>query len=153
MKTNKLLFIWILFIPLVSLAQKKLTIEDASGMNRDLYPTSLRNLQWIGSEDSFSWMDNNALITRKATSTVSDTILTLKAFNQDLAKGNLDTLSRFPSVTWQNDDSFRFSAKNAIYIYNLRNHQVKHLVGIFDCFDLDPFGKGDAMFFQDRAGV
>ena len=113
-----------IFIPLVSLAQKKLTIEDASGMNRDLYPTSLRNLQWIGSEDRFSWMDNNVLITRKATSTVSDTILTLKAFNQDLAKGNLDTLSRFPSVTWQNEDSFRFSAKNAIYSYNLRNHQV-----------------------------
>ena len=127
MKLKNFLLIAIFISPALAFSQKKLSIEDASGMNRDLYPSSLRNLQWIGSEDRFSWQDNNLLLSRKANSTITDTLLILKTLNEDMRNVNLDTLTRFPSVYWHDDDSFTFSVKNSIYTYNLKSGDINLL--------------------------
>lgn len=139
MKIQRFFFIWILFFPLILFSQKKLTIEDASGMNREVYPSSLRNLQWIADDDRISWIDNNVLVSRKALSTVTDTIIKLRAFNADLRLSGLDTVARFPSVSWVDDNSFSFTVKNNIYLYNLKGHQATLLNSYpEDAENLDP---------------
>lgn len=124
MKIRKLFTLLILFIPLLSFSQKKLTIEDASGMNRALYPSSLRNLQWMGETDRFTYQENNALLVRDAVKTTSDTLLRLREFNQAMKNSGMDTLVRFPAITWQNDLSFFFTNAGKIYQYNMKSRMV-----------------------------
>jgi dipeptidyl-peptidase-4 len=124
MKFIKFLPVLVLLFPLISFSQKKLTIEDASGMNRSIYPTSLRNLQWIGTSDRFTYIDNNAILIRKASSTVSDTLMRFREFNQVLKDAAIDTLSRIPSVSWIDESSFTFTGKNSIYLLNIKSHKI-----------------------------
>jgi len=124
MKFHPTLLALAILIPLLTLGQKKLSIEDASGLNRELFPSSLRNLQWIGNTDRFSWQDNTALISRKATSTVPDTILKLKSLNLDLLNSGLDTLTRFPVITWKSDKEFLFNVKANVYRYDLTSKKA-----------------------------
>ena len=53
MKKYTLLFTAVLFLLLNSaIAQEKfLTVEDATWMNRALFPKSMSNLQWMGNSD------------------------------------------------------------------------------------------------------
>jgi len=62
MKMIKLLSVLIIICPLIVFSQKKLTIEDASGMNRALYPITLRNLQWQGTDDRFTYQENGTYL-------------------------------------------------------------------------------------------
>jgi len=124
MKIIKYLSLVILLCPLTSFPQKKLTIEDASGMNRAIYPTTLRNLQWMGSGDRFTWLENNAILVRKADRTISDTLLRIGEFNQILKNAGTDTLLRIPSFKWLDESSFTFTSKNSVYLLNLKNHKV-----------------------------
>jgi hypothetical protein len=119
MKIIRYLSILVLFCPLIAFPQKKLTIEEASGMNRALYPTSLRNLQWLGSGDRFTYLENNAILVRKATSTTSDTLMKLSEFNQILKNSGLDTLAKIPSTKWLDGSLFIFTAKNSVYLLNV----------------------------------
>ncbi|MCK9400450.1 MAG: S9 family peptidase [Bacteroidales bacterium] len=124
MKIIRYLSILILFYPLISFPQKKLTIEDASGMNRALYPTTLRNLQWLGSSDRFTYLENNAILIRKATSTISDTLMRFSEFNKILKKSGIDTLARIPSISWLDESSFTFTGKSSVYLLNYKNQTV-----------------------------
>jgi dipeptidyl-peptidase-4 len=124
MKIIKYLSVMILILPLISYSQKKLTIEDASGMNRAIYPTSLRNLQWIGSGDSFTYIENNTVVVRKASSTVSDTLIRFREINEMMKASGFDTLARIPSINWVSESSFSFSGKNSIYLLNLKSKTV-----------------------------
>jgi dipeptidyl-peptidase-4 len=124
MKIIKYLSVMILILPLISYSQKKLTIEDASGMNRAIYPASLRNLQWIGSGDSFTYIENNTVVVRKASSTVSDTLIRFREINEMMKASGFDTLARIPSINWVSESSFSFSGKNSIYLLNLKSKTV-----------------------------
>jgi dipeptidyl-peptidase 4 len=124
MKIIKYLSVLILILPLISFSQKKLTIEDASGMNRSIYPASLRNLQWIGTSDRFTYIENNAILVRKASSTVSDTLLRLSEINGMLKSSGIDTLAKIPSISWLDESSFSFTGKNCIYLLNAKNKSV-----------------------------
>ena len=124
MKIIKYLSVVILILPLISYSQKKLTIEDASGMNRAIYPASLRNLQWIGSGDSFTYIENNTVVVRKASSTVSDTLIRFREINEMMKASGFDTLARIPSINWVSESSFSFSGKNSIYLLNLKSKTV-----------------------------
>ncbi len=119
MKMLKYLSAIIILIPILSFSQKKLTIEDASGMNRALYPTTLRNLQWQGTGDRFTYQENGVIMTRKASSTIADTLLKLRDFNHILKNSGIDSLSRIPSVTWIDESSFSFTVKNNVYDLNM----------------------------------
>jgi dipeptidyl-peptidase-4 len=144
MKLIKYLSVVFLIIPLFSFSQKKLTIEDASGMNRALYPTTLRNLQWTGAGEKFTYIENNALLVRKASSTVSDTLLRYREFNEMMKTSGLDTLPKIPSIKWLDETSFTFTGKNNVYLLNLKNHSVS-LVNTYpeeaENIDSDPEGK------------
>jgi dipeptidyl-peptidase-4 len=121
METFRFLFVFLILVPILSFSQKKLTIEDVSGMNRALYPTSLRNLQWVGHSDHFTYNENNAIVQREAGETTTDTLFRLREFNNILKHSGIDTLTKIPSFKWMDDDAMTFTAKNKVYLLNIKN--------------------------------
>jgi dipeptidyl-peptidase-4 len=93
-------------------------------MNRALYPTTLRNLQWLGSGDRFTYQENDVILVRKAESTTADTLMRLGEFNQILKNAGTDTLSRIPSFNWLDESSFTFTSKKSVYLLNYKNQTV-----------------------------
>jgi dipeptidyl-peptidase-4 len=121
MKFFRVLSLLIILLPLLAIGQKKLTIEDVSGMNRAIYPTSLRNLQWVGKTDRFTYIDNNAVLVRKVNQTTTDTLIRLVEFNKILKSSEIDTLSRMPSFIWLDESTITFTVKNNTYKTNLKD--------------------------------
>ena len=119
MKMLKYLSAIIILVPILSFSQKKLTIEDASGMNRALYPTTLRNLQWQDTGDRFTYQENGVIMTRKVGSTTADTLLKIRDLNLILKNSGIDSLSKIPSVNWIDESSFSFTVKNNVYVLNM----------------------------------
>jgi dipeptidyl-peptidase 4 len=144
MKFFRLLSALIIVLPLVSNAQKKLTIEDVSGMNRAVYPSSLRNLQWVGKTDHFTYIDNNAVLIMKAGEVNADTLIRLAEFNNILKASGIDTLSRMPSFIWFDESTMTFTVKNNVYKANLKA-KTASLVNTYpeeaENIDSDPDGK------------
>lgn len=124
MKYLKLIILGLALCPLAVISQKKLTLEDASGMNRAIFPAPVRNLQWIGSSDFFGYTESESFLKRKVTATDASTLLTLAALNQMLAASGLDSLTRLPSMKWQDDFSFTFTSKNTVLGVNLKSKTI-----------------------------
>lgn len=104
-----------LFLPQFLFSQEKLTIEDASGMNPKLYPSSMRNLQWKGDSEYITYNEKDAIIGVKAGSETRDTLLRLSDLNEWIQKSGIKTLERMPSITWTSPNTFRFSSEHSIY--------------------------------------
>lgn len=119
MKTFYCVLFYLLFIPVTGIGQKQLTIEDASGMNRALFPSGLRNLQWIGSSERFSYNENNLVLARSAESNDTDTLFSLSDINAIMKNSGFDTLTRIPNFTWEDASSFSLNIKNNIYNINI----------------------------------
>jgi dipeptidyl-peptidase-4 len=108
----------ILLTQLYAFAQTKLfTIEDITGMNRALFPKTLRNLQWKGTSDTFTYIENNALVAGQAGSENRKTILDLVSLNSLLKNSGADTLKQFPSVTWLSEDRLMFTHMNKVFTF------------------------------------
>jgi len=122
------LLILTLLFPVALLAQdKKLTIEDASYMNRSIMPESMRGLKWMGSTAMFSFNEGNEVMASKANSEKPVRLFGLDDINASLKKIDEDTLRRLPSFTWLDDNSGYFTAGNKIYIYNISSNQIREL--------------------------
>lgn len=121
MKILRFVAVATMLFSLTANAQKKLTIEDVSGMNRAIYPSSLRNLQWMGTSERFTYQENNAILVRKISQVTSDTLIRLKDFNQILKSANFDTLSRIPLFNWLDGETMTYSVQNKVYKVNITN--------------------------------
>ncbi len=120
------LFLFILsFIFNAAAQDKMLTLEDATWMNSDLRPQSLRGLQWRGESESFTWIANNSLVSGNVKNETSDTLLTLKALNSVLSLKEFDELKRFPAITWVSNDKFMFTHNDTLFSYEVNNQELK----------------------------
>jgi dipeptidyl-peptidase-4 len=115
MKSLFYLTVLFILIPLLISAQKKLSIEDASGMNRSVYPQSMRNLQWQGATNRFTYLDNNALMVQQVNSEKTDTLLSRNTLKQICRKTGVDTTIRFNNINWINENQFIFTFNNDVY--------------------------------------
>ena len=106
---------------------KLLTIEDAVWMNPKLFPKSLRNLQWMGRSDYFSYIKGDSLLTGKANSDKRETLVSLNEINDALNKINEDSIRRFPSITWTGDEIFMFTHKHRVFIYDVSLKQLREM--------------------------
>ncbi len=129
MKKHGLILLFItLLLPSAAFAQlKKLTIEDASYMNRDLMPESVRGLAWMGETPYFTYLEDNDMMVSKATSDKHDKLFGLGEINASLAKVEADTLRRMPSFTWIDDKTGYFTAGHKVYLYNISSKQLREL--------------------------
>ncbi|MCK4677241.1 MAG: S9 family peptidase [Bacteroidales bacterium] len=120
------LFLFILsFIFNAAAQDKMLTLEDATWMNSDLRPQSLRGLQWRGESESFTWIANNSLVSGNVKNETSDTLLTLKALNSVLSLKEFDELKRFPAITWVSNDKFMFTHNDTLFSYEVNSKELK----------------------------
>ena len=122
MKMKLRLFLFLLMatvIPVLAPAQEKyFTLDDY--MNWDLYPKSVSNLRWVPGTDQYSFVENNALITKAAGNPDhADTLLHLSGLNAAGKTAGLDELKRFPGITWKDASEFYFTHDHKIFIYNL----------------------------------
>lgn len=119
----------ILAIALVSLtcyAQTKLfTLEEATGLNRALYPERLSQLQWCGDSPRFSFVKGNSLIAETVQSARQDTILDLTTLNQQLSLLKADTLKRFPQVTFTTPATLWFTSAGQIFDYSFGTRKLR----------------------------
>lgn len=120
-----------LLVPLCFQAQTKLlTLEDASGLNRAIYPERLNQLQWRGEGSCFAFVKDNYLLSEGLDPGNQDTLLTLEDLNARLARHITDTLSRFPSVTFSSKSKFWFEQKGNIFRFDL-DTRMTELVNSF----------------------
>lgn len=111
---------------------KLLTAEDASWMNRELYPAYVQNLQWIGHSDAYVYVKKNDFVkvaVRKKKETV---LFSLKKLNNTFVKAGGDSLKRLPSMRFTNDYSARFPVKGIYYRYDFIKNEIKKLEQIPD---------------------
>ncbi len=113
------------FIFNTSAQNKMLTLEDATWMNSDLRPQSLRGLQWRGESDSFTWIANNSLVSGNVKNENVDTLLTLQALNSVFSLKEFDKLKRFPSITWITNDKFMFTHNDTLFSFEVNNQELK----------------------------
>ncbi|HSG67196.1 MAG TPA: DPP IV N-terminal domain-containing protein, partial [Bacteroidales bacterium] len=127
MKNFTLIFL-IIALPVIVFSQaRELTIEDASYMNRNLMPESIRGLSWMGSTEYFTYTEDNTVMVRKAGSEKEKELFTLDDINRSLGILGEDSLRRLPSFSWIDDNNGYFTANNKIYVYNITSNQLREM--------------------------
>lgn len=124
------LVIFLISRPL-SAQEKMLTVEDAVLKQRSvLAPDRLSQLQWIPNTSKFAYVGKKegkeVLIVQDAEGLKRDTVLNMFDFN--IAWRNTmateKDMNRFPFLTFQDANSFRFYYKNAYYLFKLNPLKV-----------------------------
>jgi len=126
---KKSLIIFLAFaMPMALFSQaNKLSIEDASYMNRNIMPKSMRGLSWMGNSSVYTFLDGNALMASKATSSKSYQLFNLDDINGNMNKLDADSLRRMPSFNWLDDNSGYFTAGNKVYIYDIKANELSEV--------------------------
>lgn len=127
MKIIRIILAFIISLPLAVTAQKRLTVEDASGMNRALYPAALRNLQWQGTGERFTYQESGAILSRKVGDNHADTLISLAEFNMVCKNSGTDTMTRIPAITWYDEFRFGYSVNNKVFIFNNKIQTVEQV--------------------------
>jgi len=101
--------------------ENQLKIKDY--LNPEVYPERIQNLQWMTESGVYSYIENNSLIRESVTGKESDTLIRLQLLNKSLARHELDTLKKFPSVEWIDQHTFRFRSNNNYINYHVKNNK------------------------------
>lgn len=104
--------------------QEQLTIEDASYLNRSLFPGSIQGLSWVKDSDHYTFIENNSLVASRASSKKGDTLLKLDDLNKTITDLEKNELQRFPRLTWINKDEFTFINGNTLFSYNMSKGMI-----------------------------
>jgi dipeptidyl-peptidase 4 len=117
-RISLLSYFLIAFFVLPQAQDKKLTIEDASYMNRSLFPSSIKGLGWRAATDQYTNVENNSLVVTPASAKKGDTLLKLDELNRSLADAGKDEMKGFPGISWTGENEFTFIHKNTLYSFN-----------------------------------
>ncbi len=122
-KSFVILFSFIVFS--LTAQDKLLTIEDASYMNRSLFPARIAQLQWIGKTDQYAFTKNNSLYKVSARRGTETLLLDLDMLNTAMHTNGYDSLKRLPRITLFNDEAEFFKKGSDYYEYNYKAHQLR----------------------------
>lgn len=114
--TSTLLALLLMLVSQLFAQQKQLAIDDL--MNRNLYPSSLSNLQWRNN-NIFTWNANNRIVQSDVKSGTTDTILSLDALNKTVEKNQLKKLKTIPAFIWENENTFRYTNDAKVFRFNM----------------------------------
>ncbi len=118
---------------LLLVAQEKLlTPEDAIYMNRELYPASVSQLQWIGQTNNYAFAKDNSIYKVGAKNGTETMLLDLDMLNRGMNEHNYDSLRRLPRLKFFNNEACRFHSKNNYFIYNYNLHELHWINSIPD---------------------
>jgi len=97
---------------------KLLTLKDAVYMNPDVLPRQMKQIQWMGTSNDFTYVENDELIKCSVLTDEKRAIVNLDDFNAAFEDMNVDSIKRFPSITYVDDANFRFIHKNKLFVFN-----------------------------------
>lgn len=125
-KTSKILLaLTFMLVSLISVSQNKvLTAEDAIYMNRDIYPASVPQLQWIGDSDDYAYASGNAIYKVGARSGTETLLFDMDMLNKALSSNSYDSVNRLPRATFVDNSSINFKSKNNYYNYNFITGEI-----------------------------
>lgn len=127
---------------LLLVAQDKLlTPEDATYMNRELYPVSVSQLQWIGQTNDYAYAKDNSIYKVGAKSGTETLLLDIDMVNHSMNKSNYDSLKRLPRLKFYSDDACRFKSKNNYFVYNYKVNELHWINRVPDSADNTNFEK------------
>ncbi len=126
---------------LVVAQDKLLTLEDANYMNRELYPASVSQLQWIGQTNYYAYAKDNAIYKVGAKNGTETLLLDIDMLNQSMQENNYDSLKRLPRLKFFRDDACRFKSKNNYFIYNYNVHELQWINSVPDSAENIDFEK------------
>ncbi len=126
MKRLSILFFFVaVLVQLLPAQEKMLTAADAAWLNRDLIPENLSQLGWIAKSNRYGFVKDNAFLAFSPTKEQADTLLKLDRLNAALHKANLDSLRRFPSLNWIDEQTFWIMNGGALLTFDLKTNQFK----------------------------
>lgn len=125
-----ILIILCLVFSLGAFSQKKnFTVYDTEvGSKKELAVTKLRNLQWRGSSDSYTFQDKFNIYQQSVTKADSLVLYNLLKLNSLLKSNHIDTLEFFPTITWPNKDEFYFISGNKWVNINIAENKLASLI-------------------------
>jgi len=97
---------------------KKLTESDAAWMNPALFPERIQQLKWHSQKDSYQHFEKDTLWLTEAKSGKTEVLLTLNHLNSLTSKQDLDSIKRFPYITWMDDGSGWFYSGDVLFTIN-----------------------------------
>ena len=98
------LFILSFIILSLSAQDKLLNLQDAIYMNRDIYPASIPQLQWIGDSDNYVYAKENAFYKVKAKGGTEILLLDIDMLNATVQANGYDSIKRIPRFAFNKDD-------------------------------------------------
>ena len=104
---------------LITSAQTKLLTPEEMMTNPVLYPSQLRNLQWIGNTSEFTFTSAKGIVKGSTSTKDRDTLLRLSDFNNGMENLSLEKIKRCPAITWISNTAFYFTSNNQIIRYDL----------------------------------
>jgi len=116
----------------ISAQDKLLTLQDAIYMNRDIYPASIPQLQWIGDSDQYAFAKENAIYKVTAKRGTETLLFDLDMLNTGMIAGGDDSLMRLPRINLYKDDAGYFKSGNTYYEYNFRIHELRKITQVPD---------------------
>ncbi len=110
-------------LPLVA-QEKLLTPEDAIYMNREIYPVSVPQLQWIGQSNDYAYAKDKAIYKVGAKGGTETLLLNIDMLNEGLHQNNYDSITKLPQLNFFKDNACRFKVKNDYFIYNFEANEL-----------------------------
>jgi dipeptidyl-peptidase-4 len=108
-----------LFLPLLLVAQGKLSMSDAILKGRGaLAPANLKQLQWIPGTEQFTHVYNNKIVRVNAPDLKTDSLNVLPDINAGLKKFNSKNLEVLPMFNWVDARQFWFSNGKEVYTWS-----------------------------------
>ena len=124
---NIFILVILSFFVLAGVAQEKtLKLKDVY-TNPEVYPNRVSALQWIPGENSYSYIEDNKMMSSAFKGRRADKpIITLEKINEDWKKAGLKEQKRFPSLSWSDKNEFRFVNEDKLYIYNIKSGEIAY---------------------------
>jgi len=104
--------------------EKLLTPEDAIYMNREIYPASISQLQWIEQTNNYAYAKEDAIYKVGAKGGTETLLLDLDMLNKGLNQNDYDSINRLPRITFFSPNSCRFKIKNNYFVYDINDSKL-----------------------------
>jgi dipeptidyl aminopeptidase/acylaminoacyl peptidase len=149
----KLLFVFTLIIGNLSISaqDKLLTAKDAIYRNKDIFPVSVLQLQWLGNSNNYVYAQENAIYKVGAKSGTETLLFDLDMINTGLSDNNYDSVKIIPRFRFNGDDYCRFVQKNNYFNYNYITNELHWINSIPDTAENVEF-ENDTRFIAYTSG-
>ena len=132
-----LLVIALISLAISSFAQEKkmLTPSDAAYQNRSLYPVG-KSITWLTGTDQYLFTEKNNLMVQDVNAKDANVFLTLDQINSYLNIAGMDSLTRFPNLTWIDAEkayyySYDQSTNNInLNLLNIKTNEIKKVTAV-----------------------